>query len=150
VDTAWFKIPPSAYTKNRKVVFSLRNVRGDYVTSLGLTLYQRDPRRGKGGPQIGDPVVLPVREVFAVYPNPMSNQALIEYSLTSPGEVDLSVYDVAGGLVRRVVSAPQPAGIHRVSWDGCDQAGRKASSGIYFVRFTSQAKVKTARLVVVR
>jgi hypothetical protein len=150
VDTAWFKIPPSAYARDRKVVFSLRNVKGDYVTSLGLILYQRDPRRGKGGPQIGETAVLPVREVFAVYPNPMSNQALIEFSLTSPGKVDLSVYDVTGSLVRRIVDAPQPAGVHKVTWDGCDQVGRRASSGIYFVRLTSPEKVKTARVVVVR
>jgi len=150
VDTAWMKIPPQAYQKDRKVKFSLKNVKGDYVTSLGLMLYQRDPRRGKGGPQIGEAVVLPVREVFAVSPNPMNNQALIEYSLTSPGKVDLSVYDVAGRLVRRVVDAAQPAGAHKVTWDGCDQAGRRVSSGIYFVRLTSPAKVKTARLVVVR
>ena len=93
---------------------------------------------------------MPVREVFAVYPNPTASQAWIEYSLISPGKVDLSVYNVTGGLVRRIVDAPQPAGVHKVTWDGCDQAGRRASSGIYFVRLTSPEKVKTARVVVVR
>jgi len=150
VDTAWIKIPPKAYQRDRKVVFSLKNVRGDYVTSLGLTLYQRDPLRGKGGPQSGDQALLPVREVFAVYPNPLKAQAQIEFSLHAPGKVDLSIYDVTGRMVRRVVDGPQLAGVHKVTWDSKDALGRRVSNGVYFVRLCSPDRVKTVKAVVVR
>ena len=152
MDTAWIKIPPELYLKDRKVVFSLKKVKGEYVTSIGLGLYYYDHKqRGKGGgPQAGEPVELPVREVFAVYPNPAKGQAQIEYSLKAPGQVDLSVYDLTGRLVREVVSGRQPAGMHKATWDGRGQDGLKAPSGIYFLRLSSPERTKTARIVVIR
>jgi hypothetical protein len=152
VDTVRVQVPPEAYIRDRKASFALKNLRGDYVTNLGITLFQRDPkRRGKGGGgQAGGLVSLPVREVFAVYPNPTNSQAQIEYSLRASSEVDLSVYDVMGRLVRRVVKGEEQAGVHKVSWDGKDGEGRKVSSGIYFVKLTSPERNTTTRLVVVR
>ncbi len=152
VDTAWVQIPPELYLKDRKVVFSLKKVKGDYVTSIGLGLYYYDhKKRGKGGgPQAGEPVALPVREVFAVYPNPAKGQAQIEYSLRAPGQVDLSVYDLTGRLVKKVVDASQVAGVYKATWDGRDLGGRAVSSGVYFLKLTSPGKAKTARVVLVR
>jgi len=152
VDTAWIQIPPGLYLKDRKVVFSLKKVKGDYVTSIGLGLYYYDHKqRGKGGgPQGGEPVALPVREVFAVYPNPAKGQAQIEYSLKAPGQVDLSVYDLTGRLVKKVVNASQPAGVYKATWDGRDLDGRAVSSGVYFLKLTSPGKAKTARVILVR
>jgi hypothetical protein len=152
VDTAWVRIPPEAYERDRKVTFSLKNVRGDYVTGLSLTLFQRDPKgRGKGGPQAGEPVAQPVmREVFAVYPNPMKDQVQIEYSLKAPSEARLSVYDVMGRLVRKVVEGRQPAGVHRTTWDGKNENGKLAPGGVYFLRLNTPERTRTARLVLVR
>ena len=151
VDTAWVRIPPEAYEKDRKVSFSLKNVRGDYVTGLSLTLFQRDPKRGKGGPQAGEPVTQPVmREVFAVYPNPVKGQAQIEYSLKTPSSVRLGIYDVTGRLVREVVNGAQPAGVHKATWDGKNVNGHQAPSGIYFLKLNSPGVNKTARFVVIR
>jgi len=107
-------------------------------------------KRGKGGGQSGEVVSLPVKEVFAVYPNPMNDRAQVEYSLKSPGTVDLSVYDVMGRLVRKVVHSSQPAGVHKVAWDGRNEEGKPASGGVYFVRLTSPGVSKTTKVVVVR
>jgi hypothetical protein len=156
VDTIRVRIPPELYVEDRKIRFVLKNLRGDYVPALGITLFQRDPKPrgmnggGQGGGQAGVPVSMPYREVFAVYPNPVKGQAQIEYSLMAPGEVDLAVYDVTGRLVRRVVEGVVQVGVHRVSWDGKDRDGRKVSSGIYFVKLSSPDQSKMARLIVVR
>jgi len=103
-----------------------------------------------GGSQAGAPVSMSLREVFAVYPNPVKGQAQIEYSLKAPGEVKLAVYDVMGRLVRQVVNGKIPAGLHRVAWDGKDANGRLVSSGVYFMKLSSLGINKTARFVVVR
>jgi hypothetical protein len=151
VDTAWFKIPPVVYANDHRAAFALKNVKGDYVTNLGLTLYQRDPwRSGKGGPQVGAPVDPVYREVFAVYPNPSKGEAQVVYSLRVPGKVDLSIYDVTGRMVRKLVDGSQPAGVHKVTWDSKDALGRKVSNGIYFVRLSSPERVKTVKAVVLR
>jgi len=44
------------------------------------------------------------------------------------------VFSVQGRLVRRLVEGPQTAGIHTATWDGRDDAGRRASAGIYYYR----------------
>jgi hypothetical protein len=151
VDSTRVRIPPELYTQDRKVRFVLKNVRGDYVTGLGLTLFQRDPKpRRKGGGQAGEPVSLPVKEVFAVYPNPVHSQAQVEYSLKASGKVSLSVYDIMGRHVRSIEDGVKPAGVHKVSWDGRDASGKLTASGVYFVRLSSSESTKTARLVVVR
>jgi hypothetical protein len=151
VDTAWVKIPPEFYVKDRKVRFVMKNVKGDYVTNFSLTLFQRDPKpRGKGGGQSGEPVGLASREVFAVYPNPSNGQVQVEYSLKTPSVVRLAIYDVTGRLVREMVNGLQLAGVHRASWDGKSGSGRQAPSGIYFVKLNALGVNKTARFVVVR
>jgi hypothetical protein len=156
VDPIRVQIPPELYAQDRKVRFVLKNLHGDYVPALGLTLFQRDPKPrgmnggGQGGPQAGEPVSMPCRDVFAVYPNPVKGQAEIEYSLKTPSSVRLDIYDVTGRLVREVVSGAQPAGVLRATWDGRGDNGRQVSSGIYFLRLTSPGLNKTARFVVVR
>jgi hypothetical protein len=150
VDTAWLRIPRALYRRDRKVVFTAKNVRGDYVTLLGMVLYQVDPTIQGGGPQSSGSVSTPVREVFSAYPNPTTFQTQIQYSLKTSGRVSLSVYDVGGRLVQRIVDAEQPAGVYRETWDGRGQDGQRASPGVYFIRLSVPGKVQTARVVVVR
>ena len=68
------------------------------------------------------------------YPNPFGPSATIEFETTAPGVVTVDVYDVCGRMVRRVVSSELPIRLHRLSWDGTDNAGRRMPSGTYFCR----------------
>ena len=49
------------------------------------------------------------------------------------GQVELSVYNVLGQRIRRLVGDDLPAGQHRVRWDGRDADGRNAASGVYLI-----------------
>jgi flagellar hook assembly protein FlgD len=51
--------------------------------------------------------------------------------------VVLSIYDVSGRLVRNLVNGAVPAGHHVVTWDACDESGRRVTSGVYFYRMTA-------------
>jgi len=72
-----------------------------------------------------------------VAPNPSFDRAAIEFSLRSAGTVEVSVFDLTGGLVRRLHRGPLQAGPHRLSWDGLDDTGGRAGSGAYFVQVRS-------------
>jgi hypothetical protein len=61
------------------------------------------------------------------------------------GYAALSVYDVAGRLVGRLVDGVVTAGEHVVEWDASG-----ASSGIYFCRFESGGIVETRKLIVAK
>ena len=68
-------------------------------------------------------------------PNPFNPVTQIPYALPDKSEVTLSIYDVTGRLVRRLLDGElQEAGFYQVNWDGTDAAARRVGSGIYIYR----------------
>ena len=65
----------------------------------------------------------------------MGMDVIIEYGLPYGSDVRVVVYNLLGQEVRLLVNDKKKAGTHMVIWDGRDNAGEKASSGIYFLRF---------------
>ncbi|MFQ5906804.1 MAG: FlgD immunoglobulin-like domain containing protein [bacterium] len=58
------------------------------------------------------------------------------YGATDLSLVDISVYDVSGRRVRKLISANRLPGYYRAVWDGRDDFGRKVSDGSYFCRLS--------------
>jgi hypothetical protein len=65
-------------------------------------------------------------------PNPAPAGAQIPFSLPSAADVSISVYDLAGRLVRIVVTGRFSSGSHTVHWNGRDASGNVVSGGVYF------------------
>lgn len=84
------------------------------------------------------------------FPNPASAKALIRFSLAETGPASLSVYDVRGRLVRRLVEGPQEAGAHEVIWDGSSDDGTPAASGVYYLRLAAAGVSERGKLVLTR
>ena len=75
----------------------------------------------------------------------------IDVNLARDGELSLAVYDLRGRLVRNLVSTESwSAGTRKIVWDGRDNNGRVAASGIYLVRGHSGQAVARTRVVQVR
>ncbi|NIO29800.1 MAG: T9SS type A sorting domain-containing protein [Candidatus Latescibacteria bacterium] len=85
--------------------------------------------------------------LFQNYPNPFNPLTTIVYWISSPGVVDLRVFDVTGRLVQVLANESKAAGEHRVTWDGRDLKGRRVSSGTYFVRLEAGGQVNTEKIV---
>jgi hypothetical protein len=49
-------------------------------------------------------------------------------------EVDVSIYDIQGRLIRRLLDAVGADGVHSIRWDGRSDAGLSVSPGVYFLR----------------
>ena len=67
-------------------------------------------------------------------PNPFNPSTRLRFALEREGTVALAVYDARGRLVRDLGARTFPAGEHAVTWNGRDEAGRAAASGVYYVR----------------
>lgn len=78
-------------------------------------------------------------------PNPFNPTTRIPYELPAATRVTLSVYDVGGRLIDRLVDGPQSAGHHTIQWNAAGHA-----SGIYFCRLTAEGITQVKRLVVVK
>ncbi|MCK4404211.1 MAG: T9SS type A sorting domain-containing protein, partial [candidate division Zixibacteria bacterium] len=78
------------------------------------------------------------------YPNPFNPTTSIQYVLLREGFVQLQIYNIAGQLVRTLVSRKERAGTHTVSWNGKDNDGKSVSSGIYFYRLETD-RFKSAK-----
>lgn len=83
-------------------------------------------------------------------PNPAKQQTTIHYVLENSGSVDCAVYDIQGRLVKKLVSATQPAGNHSVMWDGCDAENRPVAAGVYFCRFLTVDRAEVEKLILTR
>jgi hypothetical protein len=68
------------------------------------------------------------------YPNPFNPSTIIRYSLPKPVKVNVTIYNLLGMKVRKLVDSFQKAGEHSAVWDAKDDQGNSAASGIYFYR----------------
>ncbi|MCD4690850.1 S8 family serine peptidase [bacterium] len=87
---------------------------------------------------------------FGAVPNPFNPMTSLHFSIPRESRVDLKIYDVAGRLVREVVSGSRPAGPNEVRWDGRDSAGQEIASGTYFARLIVDEQVEIKSLTLVR
>ena len=80
-------------------------------------------------------------------PNPFNSATQIAYHLSSPGPVQLVIYNVLGQPVRTLVDQFQAAGSYQVQWDARDQRGVSLSSGVYITRLSYPGGEQTQRLL---
>jgi hypothetical protein len=85
-----------------------------------------------------------------VSPNPFNPRVVIEYRLAHDGPVALAIYDVSGSLVRTLVNEPQAPGRYTAAWSGVDGGDTPVASGLYFVRLTSNGKVRTQKALLAK
>lgn len=83
-------------------------------------------------------------------PNPFNPETTIRFTVPERMEVDLSVYDVSGRLVTRLLHGPVAAGTISVRWDGRDARGHDVSSGVYLYRLRAGKSESSRRMVLLR
>jgi hypothetical protein len=84
------------------------------------------------------------------YPNPFNASTVIGSVLPVTGKASIAIVDHLGRKVRILASGVQPAGRHRIAWDGKDDLGRSAPSGVYLVRMSYDGRMKTGKLLLMR
>ncbi len=72
----------------------------------------------------------------------------VEYLLRQPGTVRIDVYDMLGRSVCILLDARQPAGVHRITWNGRDENGHRVKIGSYVVNIQSQGSTSQHKVAV--
>lgn len=92
-------------------------------------------------------------EVFTLhqnYPNPFNASTTIKYDLLRKSKVTLKIYNILGQEIRELVNKSQTAGFKSIIWDGKDNQGQEASSGIYVYKLKTDKLTKARKLVLIK
>ncbi len=94
----------------------------------------------------------PSAVLFQSSPNPFRTGAEAEIALSLPraaGAIDVTVYDAAGRVVRKIYSGDPAGTTLRFAWDGRTETGEPAGAGIYLckVRIGETALVRKIALL---
>jgi hypothetical protein len=84
------------------------------------------------------------------FPNPFNPETTIPYQLGRRSEVSLEIYNIIGQRIRTLVQGVQSPGQFAVTWDGRDDAGKSAATGIYICQFQADEFAATQKLILVR
>jgi hypothetical protein len=85
--------------------------------------------------------------LYQNYPNPFNPSTRISFELSEPSHVRLSIFSVAGKLIRELVNEPLNEGFKSVFWDGRDSDGNLVSSGVYFYRLKAGGDVQSRKMI---
>jgi len=84
------------------------------------------------------------------YPNPFNNRVSLNYHLKYRSAISLIVVDVRGRIVRNLYSGSQPAGSHRISWNGLNNDNYSVGSGTYFLMYKSGDVTMGKKLLLIK
>jgi len=102
----------------------------------------QDP--GSSGPALG------IFRVMQNYPNPFNPSTTIEYEIPGTADVTVRIYDLQGAVVKELLHESQPAGWHRVTWDGTDGRNARVASGVYFYAVKCGGRALSQKLILVK
>ncbi len=88
--------------------------------------------------------------IESVKPTLVRDFCRISYTVPARSNVNLSVYDATGSLVRTLVDGVVEAGNQTVTWDRRDAAGRRVAAGTYFYRLTINGNSVSAKALLLR
>jgi len=84
------------------------------------------------------------------YPNPFNGGTSISFDAAHPDNVELYVYDLLGRRVRTIYRGPAVLGRNAFHWDGLDERGATASSGVYFYQLRTSTLTLTNKMILLR
>ncbi len=118
------RILETYFDDSRGEVYAFIDRTGDYLLLIAENGDQNQPA------QIPQTYVLEQN-----YPNPFNPRTTIRFAVPTAQTVSIMIYNIKGQLIRTLLNEqPMEAGWHRIVWDGRDDTGNSAASGVYLYR----------------
>ena len=94
-------------------------------------------------------------ELLANYPNPFNPETWIPYRLAEDADVKLTIYDANGWVVRRIHVGHRIAAVYEtrskaIYWDGRNDVGEPAASGVYFYHLSTGDYSATRKMIILK
>jgi len=93
--------------------------------------------------------------LYQNFPNPFNPETWIPYQLSKDSDVTIKIYNVSGRLVRTLELGSKEAGVYLEKekagyWDGRNNTGESAASGVYFYSITAGDFTATKKMLVLK
>ncbi len=125
---------------------NMENVWFDLVLEEDATV-----NSGLSGVEIETDLPTPSRTVLNhCYPNPFNPEVHIPFELARRGQVRVTIYDLAGRLVKELIQDSFEPGRYELVWNGRDSHGRSVPSNIYYVRLSAHGGVQMQKITMVK
>jgi hypothetical protein len=99
----------------------------------------------------GEPVSLPANfSIVKAYPNPFNSQVQIEINISRDCHLSADIIDILGRKIKSLISEDSGPQTLKLTWDGTDQSGSAASSGVYYCRITDGFNRECAKLTLLK
>jgi hypothetical protein len=131
-------------TEPRVVVASDRPGRFTVAWSDGALRYLHVDREPADA---GEPTPRSPAGSLSSHPNPFRRTTTIAWSLPRSGPARLTIADVRGRVVARLLDGREIPATGHVSWDPRDGDGRPLPPGIYFARLEASDVVRNTKIV---
>ena len=140
---------PTEAVKNALITFTEENDTTKTFTALTDTIgnYSIGLITGIEDAPSSQPVKF---ELGQNYPNPFTSETAITYNLNKQSDVQITIYDILGRLVRNYQTSVQPAGVHGILWDGRNNLGERVTTGIYFYKLQTGKESLVNKMVFTR
>ena len=84
------------------------------------------------------------------YPNPFNPITTISYELPENSFVNVTIFDMLGREVKKLVNGKQDSGYHQVNWDGTHDNGKPVSSGVYLYFIRTENAIQTGKMILLK
>ncbi|MEE1506227.1 MAG: T9SS type A sorting domain-containing protein, partial [Candidatus Neomarinimicrobiota bacterium] len=84
------------------------------------------------------------------YPNPFNPITTLRYNLPEQAQVTLTIYDLMGREVTRLVNTTQEPGFKSVQWNATNSFGKPVSAGVYLYQVRAGEFVQTKKMVLLK
>ena len=89
------------------------------------------------------------------YPNPFNPETWIPYQLANPSDVQITIYDTRGTVVRHLDLGHQQEGYYTsrsraAYWDGRNDVGERVASGVYFYQLQADNLSLLRKMVILK
>ena len=102
-----------------------------------------------------DPVVTRIenhemdKSELSIYPNPFNDQILFKYFLQVPSDIEITIFDTYGQIIKNLLIRNQKVGTHEFLWNTNDK-NRKYPPGLYIYIFNSNGFRQSGKLLKAR
>ena len=84
------------------------------------------------------------------YPNPFNPVTTLRFDLDYTSKVNVTVYNILGNEIITLQNGELVAGRHSIQWNANNTYGQKVPSGLYLYKVTSDNRILTGKMLLMK